>query len=124
LDISFGRIYKLYLKWGNADAYYHTAFVHGVLLASFINFLIGILYYFTGYQLFRFSLFPVGVFLAIVIGFVVFYFYRNKSYYVESTKWLSNRFTKDDWITIGLNIILFSTWFISPIVYKWGTNIH
>ena len=116
LDISFGLIYQFYLKYGDFDAYYHTAFVQGVLLASSINFLREMAYYFTKNPIFKFSLYPVGVMLVIVIASVVFYFHRNKNYYVDSNERLSKVLTKDDWIVIMIMGIMFSTWFITPFI--------
>jgi len=121
LYISFGRLYQLYTKWGNVDAYYHTAFVFGILLASVVNFIIAILYYQTCNTLLKFGLFPIGTMLILIIGFVIFYFHKRKNLYVISNKNLPKKLTKDDWLSIVLMIMMFSTWFITPLFYKWGS---
>ncbi len=110
-------MYHLYLKWGDVDAYYHTAFVQGVLIASSINFLIALGYYYTRNSIFQFSLYPVGLLLVTVIALVVFYFHRNKKHFVDSNKRLSKVLTKDDWIVIIIMALMFSTWFITPFLY-------
>jgi len=111
-------MYQLYLNWGDDDAYYHTAFVIGVLLASTINFIFSIVYFWTGFPLFRFSLFPVGVFLIFIIGIVVYYFHKKRIHYIDSNVRLSKSLSKDDWIVIFTMIIMFSTWFQTPLLYK------
>lgn len=121
LFISFRRLYQLYTKWGDVDAYYHAAFILGILLASSVNFIVALVYYQTGNPLLSFGLFPVGMVLIIIIGIVVFYFHQNKSLYLKSNKNLPKKLTKDDWLSIVMMIIMLSTWFIAPLFYKWGS---
>jgi len=122
LRISFGIIYRFYKRWGDADAFYHTAFVHGVLLASTVNFLISIALNMTGNPMFRFGLFPVGVVLISIIGLVIFYFHSNKDLFIESSLNYPKKRSKKEWFVIMSLLLMFSTWVLAPILYKMGAT--
>lgn len=117
-------MYQLYIKWGDADAYYHTAFIHGVLLASFINFLIALLLLITRNPIFKFSLYPIGLILAVIIGLVVFYFHRRRTHFIhldKNPKILKNT-QMDNWIVAIVVSIMLLTWILTPILYKFATD--
>lgn len=120
--ISFGRMYQFYSKWGDADAFYHTAFVHGVLVASTVNFLIAIVFNLTGCSFFRFGLYPVGIFLIIIIGMVTFYLHTQRATLLDSSLKLPRQRSRKDWHVLAFKIVMFSTWILAPVFYKIGVS--
>ncbi len=124
IEISFGRLYQLYKRYSWIDPYYSVAFVYGVLIASSINFLIALIFYYTGNKLFEFNFFPNGVILFIFVELIFYFFYKNKERYTESIKNLPRGYSRKDYLIMGIVFLMFSTWFLGPIVYKMGSNIH
>jgi len=124
VDISFGRLFNLYKRWSWIDPYYSVAFVYGVLVASSINFIFAVLYYISGHDLFAFRFYPTWLILFLFVWVIYYYFHRNKVRYREVINKLPENYSIKDYLVMGVVILMFSTWFISPVIYKWGSNIH
>jgi len=124
VDISFGRLYNLYKRWSWIDPYYSVAFVYGILIAFTTKFIFAVLYYISGHDILAFRLHPALVIVFLIIGVTYYYFHRNKVHYREVIDTLPEKYSIKDYLVMGVVVLMFSTWFISPIIYKYGTNIH
>jgi hypothetical protein len=124
VEISFGRLYNLYKRWSWIDPYYSVAFVYGALIASTTKFMIAVLYYLSGNDFLAFRLHPALVIFSLIIWLTYYYFHRNKVYYRKIIARLPEKYSIKDYLVMAIVVLMFSTWFISPVVYKWGANIH
>ena len=124
VERSFGRLYHLYKRWSWIDPYYSVAFVYGALIAATTKFVFAVLYYISGNELLAFRLHPTIVILSFIIWGTYYYFHRNKVHYREVIDMLPEKYSIKDYLVMGVIFLMFSTWFIGPIVYKMGSNIH
>lgn len=118
LDTLFFIIFSLYNKWGDFNAFTHSAIIVGVLFASTFNFLWTILFLITGNDFFEYGLYPIGIILISIILCFIYYFHRKKSmlvkFYLENKNQLNSRYV----LYYFILIIMFSTWFITPFLFK------
>ena len=119
INKAFARIFRIYKKWGDIDAYYHSAFILGILFASTMNLVCAILFYYLQYDFLKFDLFPVGILLILVILFTIYYFYSNKEM-IEGHVICKNKQERKNLLLDTILILMFTTWFITPFVYKMG----
>lgn len=123
IDSIFCTVYRLYNKWGDVDPYYSAGFTLSVLVASFFNFIISIIYFFTQWEILSFELFPVGVLLIVILISVMFYFYSKKEYFAKLIETKHKLKAKYEIISLLCLFFLFLTWFAAPFFYKWGYTI-
>lgn len=115
LNKLFFVIYSIYTRLKDFDAFYHSAFVVGVLFASFCTFLSIILYKITENKVFYLKGITLYILWFSIIGVFIFYYYRRKetliAFYSENQ--LNHNFLLY-YLILGL---MFSTWFITPFLY-------
>lgn len=118
LNEAFYVVYKMYTRWEDVDAFDHSAFVIGVLIASTVNFIFTLLFIATGCEFLGFNLFPVGVILVVIIISCIYYFRKRKASLIMcyESKQKSNPHKKNLMMKITL-LLMFSTWFITPFLY-------
>ena len=119
IDKFFFRIYRIYKSWGDVDAYYHSAFVVGVLIASAINCILAVLFAKLNYKVLEFNLFTTGIFLLSIVAGFIFYFHKKKSDF-ESSDYDFQISTFEKYVINILIALFFATWIVAPIIYKSG----
>ncbi|GEM_PF-5771942 len=118
LDTLFYIVYSIYMKWKDFDAFHHAAFVVGVLFASAVGFLLEILYLTTKQKYFKFELFPVGVMLLLIVVSFLCYYYPRKKILIKLYLDKNNTLDRSYLLYYILLILMFSTWFITPFLFK------
>ncbi len=106
------------MKWKDFDAFHHAAFVVGVLFASSVGFLLEILYLTTKQKYFKFELFPVGVMLLLIVVSFLCYYYPRKKILIKLYLDKNNTLDRSYLLYYILLILMFSTWFITPFLFK------
>jgi|SRR5690554_1862560 len=111
----FFVIYSIYSRWKDFDAFYHSAFIIGVLFASLFTFLSIVLYKITEDKMFYLEGITLYTLWFSVIGIFIFYYYRRKEILIKfySENQLDNSFLIY-YLILGL---IFLTWFITPFLY-------
>lgn len=114
-------MYQLYTKWGDLDAYYHSATIFGLILAIVFNTVCALLYYYYGLSIFMFELFPIGVISAGIIVLTIIYFHQRKDHIEElndNSLQVYNNYKYLIPVILIISTILFLIF--TQFVYKWG----
>lgn len=120
LDVLFFIVFFIYNKWKDSDAFYHSAFIVGVLFASTVSFLLEVLFLITRSTYFKIG-YPLGsVIFFLIIVYFIYYYHRRKNilitFYTENKNQLNIGYMMY-YIVLAL---MFSTWFVTPFLFKLG----
>lgn len=115
LDKLFFVIYSIYTKWKDFDAFYHSAFVVGVLFASLCTFLSIILYKITENKVFYLEGTTLYILWLSIIGIFIFYYYHRKEILIKF--YSENQLNRNFLIYYLILGLMFSTWFITPFLF-------
>lgn len=118
LDTLFFIVFSIYNRWKDFDAFYHSAFVVGVLFSSSVNFLFELLFLTTNNEIFKFKLFPVGIVLIMIIACFVYYFYSRKNILITFYSKNKDQLNRSYMIYYIVLALMFSTWFITLFLFK------
>lgn len=115
----FSILYSFYGRWGEPDPFDRSAISLSILFAFSANFLISIIYYFSGWQILSFNLWPVGIILLLIMGIFVYLIYSKKEEYLRKVSSINNSKIKD-WVGLVVLLTLFIMGWIAIEVYRIG----
>lgn len=115
LDNLFYIIYSLYTKWKDFDAFYHSAFVVGVLFASSFTFLLK-LFFITKNKIFDFELLYMYAMWFSIIAIFIYYYYRRKNKLIDFYSKNKGQLNRNYILYYIVLVLMFSTWFLTPII--------
>lgn len=122
--ISLNKIANIYSSLGVNDWESMACYIFSLISVSSLNFLISVLYLYTGYVFLRFNLYPIGVTLIVLL--ILFNIFLRVKYIGEVSRRKTTKYNSKI-INFMHNLVLLfmtSTWILAPYTYKIGTNIY
>lgn len=116
-DALFFIVFSIYNRWRDFDAFYHSAFIVGVLFASTVNFLIKLLFVTTKNEFFDLELPMLYVIWISIIGCITYYYYRRKGILTEFYSKNRDQLNRNYIPYYIILVLMFLTWF-SPIMFR------
>ena len=112
----FIRTYKYYKSGGEMDSFYTAAFVLSIALATLVNLILSIIFYYTKWEFLAFHPKTTGPFLLLPIIGGMIYFYKNKNEII-----LNNEDSKKgiDWFMLSFLFSIIAFWAIAAFIYRY-----
>lgn len=119
----FSVLYNFYYRHGKQDAYFSASGTFSALNASILNFIMSILYYYSGNQYLELKLFPVGLIFFSTIVISMIYFHLKSELIIPYLLRTKNENMPKTFLVLFI-LFGFFTWIGTPIIYKIAYQVH
>ena len=117
----FYRLHWLYRKVFrglDSDPFFSTAFAISALIGFFCNFIISVIYYYSGWEILMFKPTSTGPFLLIVLAISLKYFYNQKKVLKKEAERYNEPMQSLDWIIVAGLLSILVLGFLSFELYR------